>query len=148
MSEDKARILFRQVISAVSYCHDQRIIHRDIKGENILLDEHMNVKLIDFGLATFYKENECLEVPCGSPNYAAPEVLLKRKYKGPEVDIWSLGVVFYILVCGFLPFHAPDFKSLVATIMTGEFALPEYLSQGYFPSKFYQLHFSFFVSIF
>ena len=91
---------------AVHFCHSNSIIHRDIKDKNILLDENSNVKLIDFGLSNFTDGSLRNRTFCGTPAYSAPEMVLGTKYKGPEVDIWSLGVVLYFMVSGELPFNA------------------------------------------
>lgn len=87
IAEDKARDLFRQIISAVSYCHRNRIVHRDLKAENLLLDRGLQIKLIDFGLSSSFSENELLNTPCGSPVYAAPEIIKSEKYNGTKVCI-------------------------------------------------------------
>jgi 5'-AMP-activated protein kinase catalytic alpha subunit len=83
------------------------VVHRDIKLENILLDATNNMKLIDFGLAAFYAPGKKLRVHCGSPSYAAPEIVARKLYEGPPVDVWSLGVVLFAMMAGFLPFHSP-----------------------------------------
>ena len=87
MSEDRARVFFQQIVSAIAYCHKNGIVHRDLKAENLLLDGDLNIKLIDFGLANFLSKRK-FTTPCGSPNYAAPEIILKQEYKGPEVCIY------------------------------------------------------------
>jgi serine/threonine protein kinase len=84
------------------------VVHRDIKLENILLDSHAAMKIIDFGLAAFYQTGKKLRVHCGSPSYAAPEIVARRLYEGPPVDVWSLGVVTFAMVAGYLPFHASN----------------------------------------
>lgn len=84
-----------------------QVVHRDIKLENILLDATNNMKLIDFGLAAFYAPGKKLRVHCGSPSYAAPEIVARKLYEGPPVDVWSLGVVLFAMMAGFLPFHSP-----------------------------------------
>jgi 5'-AMP-activated protein kinase catalytic alpha subunit len=94
-----------ELVLAVSACH--QVVHRDIKLENILLDATNNMKLIDFGLAAFYATGKKLRVHCGSPSYAAPEIVARKLYEGPPVDVWSLGVVLFAMMSGFLPFHSP-----------------------------------------
>jgi 5'-AMP-activated protein kinase catalytic alpha subunit len=84
-----------------------QVVHRDIKLENILLDSNRAMKLIDFGLAAFYAPGKKLRVHCGSPSYAAPEIVARKQYEGPPVDVWSLGVVLFAMLAGFLPFHSP-----------------------------------------
>jgi serine/threonine protein kinase len=86
--------------------------HRDLKPENLLLDQNMNIKIIDFGLSNHVKDAISLKTPCGSPNYAAPEVISGKCYSGKEVDIWSCGVILYAMVCGSLPFDDENFPRL------------------------------------
>lgn len=104
MSEDRARRFFQQIICAVEYCHRHKIVHRDLKPENLLLDDFLNVKIADFGLSNIMTDGNFLKTSCGSPNYAAPEVISGKLYAGPEVDVWSCGVILYVLLCGRLPF--------------------------------------------
>ena len=85
--------------------HKIGICHRDLKPENMLLDYKKDLKIIDFGLSNLYKKNEKLKTACGSPGYAAPEMILNQKYKGINVDVWSSGIVLYAMVCGYLPFE-------------------------------------------
>ncbi|XP_065829641.1 NUAK family SNF1-like kinase 1 [Oscarella lobularis] len=124
LTEAEARHVFRQVVSAVHYCHKNGVTHRDLKLENILLDENRNVKLIDFGLSNMFTPDGCLSTFCGSPLYAAPEMIRGVKYVGPEVDCWSLGVLLYTLVCGSMPFDDRDPKNLVRCVSTGTFHIP------------------------
>lgn len=91
MSESAARRKFWQILSAVEYCHNRRVVHRDLKAENLLLDSNMNIKIADFGFSNYYNPNEYLSTWCGSPPYAAPEVFEGKKYVGPEIDIWVGG---------------------------------------------------------
>lgn len=104
LTEDEARKLFQQIISSIEYSHQDKIAHRDLKPENLLLDENLNIRLIDFGLANIMRDSLALKTACGSPNYAAPEVISGLSYGGSEVDIWSCGVILYAMVCGSLPF--------------------------------------------
>lgn len=128
--EGEGRRIFRQIIEAVDYCHQHRIIHRDLKPENIMIDENGQVKLIDFGFANLYHPKDKLETNCGSPLYAAPEIVQGVRYVGPEVDIWSLGVVLYAMLTGTLPFEDEQLKGLYAKICKGEYREPEHLSEG------------------
>ena len=91
LEEDEARRFFQQIISGVDCCHRQKVVHRDLKPENLLLDQNKNVRIADFGLSNILIDGEFLKTSCGSPNYAAPEVISGRLYAGPEVDIWSSG---------------------------------------------------------
>uniref|UniRef100_A0A3B3YGS5 non-specific serine/threonine protein kinase n=1 Tax=Poecilia mexicana TaxID=48701 RepID=A0A3B3YGS5_9TELE len=129
MSEDEARKKFWQILTAVDYCHRHHIVHRDLKTENLLLDANMNIKLADFGFGNFYNAGEPLSTWCGSPPYAAPEVFEGKEYEGPQLDIWSLGVVLYVLVCGSLPFDAPSLPALRQRVTEGRFRIPFFMSQ-------------------
>ena len=98
------------ILSAVEYCHKNAVIHRDLKPENLLLDEQKNIKIIDFGFGNTFKSEHLLDTFCGSPFYAAPEMILGKRYEGPEVDMWSLGVILFALLCGHLPFDDENMK--------------------------------------
>ncbi|XP_063283598.1 NUAK family SNF1-like kinase 1 [Pelobates fuscus] len=128
ISESEARGIFRQIVSAVHYCHKNGIVHRDIKLENILLDENLNVKLADFGLSSLYQKNQVLETYCGSPLYASPEIVNGIPYQGPEVDCWALGVLLYALVYGSMPFDNSSYKTLAEQISSGDHRQPPHLS--------------------
>ncbi|KAJ1870313.1 Protein kinase [Coemansia sp. RSA 990] len=130
MNEKDARRFFQQMVSAVEYCHRRNIVHRDLKPENVLLDPYDNVKVADFGLSNIMKDGEFLQTSCGSPNYAAPEVINGKLYAGPEVDAWSCGVILYVMMCGRLPFDDDHIPALFKKITSGIFTMPGYLSQG------------------
>ncbi|KAJ2802888.1 Protein kinase, partial [Coemansia guatemalensis] len=130
MSEGDGRRFFQQLVSAVEYCHRRNIVHRDLKPENVLLDPHDNVKVADFGLSNIMKDGEFLQTSCGSPNYAAPEVINGKLYAGPEVDAWSCGVILYVMLCGRLPFDDDHIPALFKKITAGVFTMPGYLSAG------------------
>lgn len=128
--EDEARHFFQQIISGVEYCHRNMVVHRDLKPENLLLDSKMNVKIADFGLSNVMRDGHFLKTSCGSPNYAAPEVISGRLYAGPEVDVWSCGVILYALLCGSLPFDDENIPNLFKKIKGGIYTLPSHLSPG------------------
>lgn len=130
MTEDKARRFFQQIICAVEYCHRHKIVHRDLKPENLLLDDNLNVKIADFGLSNIMTDGNFLKTSCGSPNYAAPEVINGKLYAGPEVDVWSCGVILYVLLVGRLPFDDEHIPSLFAKIAKGHYVVPNYMSSG------------------
>ncbi|XP_953450.1 serine/threonine kinase, putative [Theileria annulata] len=163
LSEVEAIRIFRQILSAVDFCHRKMVTnlqvlaslgtlrllgsylrllgtilfkgslgtplcHRDLKPENILIDRFMNIKLGDFGLSNFMKDGECLKTPCGSPNYASPEVICGKPYAGPEIDIWSCGIILYVLLCGSLPFDDDEIPTLFGKIKLGKFYVPGHLT--------------------
>ncbi|KAK0256347.1 hypothetical protein B0A54_10747 [Friedmanniomyces endolithicus] len=130
MAEDKARKFFQQIVCAVEYCHRHKIVHRDLKPENLLLDENLNVKIADFGLSNIMTDGSFLKTSCGSPNYAAPEVISGKLYAGPEVDVWSCGVILYVLLVGRLPFDDEYIPALFKKIAQGNYVVPSYLSSG------------------
>jgi carbon catabolite-derepressing protein kinase len=130
MREDEARRFFQQIICAVEYCHRHKIVHRDLKPENLLLDDNLNVKIADFGLSNIMTDGNFLKTSCGSPNYAAPEVINGKLYAGPEVDVWSCGVILYVLLVGRLPFDDEHIPSLFQKIAKGAYVTPSYMSSG------------------
>jgi len=130
LTEDKARRFFQQIMSGVEYCHRHNVVHRDLKPENLLLDQNLNVKIADFGLSNMMTDGEFLRTSCGSPNYAAPEVISGKLYAGPEVDIWSCGVILYALLCGTLPFDDEHVPTLFRKIKSGVFPIPDYLNKS------------------
>jgi serine/threonine protein kinase len=141
LQEDVTVYLFRQMIWALKYCHGLNIHHRDLKPENILLDyESMTVKLVDFGMAALQPAGNFLTTPCGSPHYAAPELLQNRPYDGSQADVWSVGVVLFVMLTGYPPFNFPQdphglvpedhkLKGLFQAISRADYRMPGALSR-------------------
>uniref|UniRef100_A0A4W5Q4K7 non-specific serine/threonine protein kinase n=1 Tax=Hucho hucho TaxID=62062 RepID=A0A4W5Q4K7_9TELE len=128
MAEKDARRKFKQIVAAVHFCHCRNIVHRDLKAENLLLDHNLNIKIADFGFSNLFSRGQLLKTWCGSPPYAAPELFEGKEYDGPKVDIWSLGVVLYVLVCGALPFDGSTLQNLRARVLSGKFRIPFFMS--------------------
>ncbi|XP_029301796.1 serine/threonine-protein kinase SIK3 homolog isoform X4 [Cottoperca gobio] len=128
MAEKDARKKFKQIVAAVHFCHCRNIVHRDLKAENLLLDHNLNIKIADFGFSNLFSRGQLLKTWCGSPPYAAPELFEGKEYDGPKVDIWSLGVVLYVLVCGALPFDGSTLQNLRARVLSGKFRIPFFMS--------------------
>lgn len=118
-----------QILSGVEYIHQHRVTHRDLKPENLLLDTtKRNLKIVDFGLSNYYSPGGTLKTACGSPCYAAPEMIAGKRYVGMQVDIWSCGVILYAMLCGYLPFEDPVTSNLYKKIISGDFTIPKYIS--------------------
>uniref|UniRef100_F6UB22 Maternal embryonic leucine zipper kinase n=1 Tax=Equus caballus TaxID=9796 RepID=F6UB22_HORSE len=130
LSEEETRVIFRQIVAAVAYVHSQGYAHRDLKPENLLFDEYHKLKLIDFGLCAKPKDNKDyhLQTCCGSLAYAAPELIQGKSYLGSEADVWSMGILLYVLMCGFLPFDDDNVMALYKKIMRGKYEVPKWLS--------------------
>ena len=128
LEETEASYFYYQLILGLEAIHKKKIVHRDIKPENLLLKDNNILTIIDFGLSNKYKKNQLLKTSCGSPCYAAPEMILGRKYHGLLVDIWSSGIVLYAMVCGYLPFEDKNNDKLYKKILNGKFELPSRLS--------------------
>ncbi|KAJ4828915.1 CBL-interacting serine/threonine-protein kinase 10 [Turnera subulata] len=129
LKEDVARMYFQQLINAVDFCHSRGVYHRDIKPENLLLDENENLKISDFGLSALAeckRQDGLLHTTCGTPAYVAPEVINRKGYDGAKADIWSCGVVLYVLLAGYLPFHDSNLMELYRKIGKAEFKCPSW----------------------
>ena len=121
LQDNEACRFFHQILAGIEYLHKIKVCHRDLKPENLLLDENMNIKIVDFGLSNTYKnEKDTLKTACGSPCYASPEMIAGKRYHGLKTDIWSSGVVFYAMVCGYLPFEDPKTSNLYKKIIFAE----------------------------
>ncbi|KAK8556097.1 hypothetical protein V6N13_070166 [Hibiscus sabdariffa] len=130
-SEDLSRRYFQQLISAVRFCHSRGVYHRDLKPENLLLDENWNLKITDFGLSAVTDQihpDGLLHTLCGTPAYVAPEILAKKGYDGAKIDVWSCGIVLYVLHAGYLPFNEPNVMAMYRRIYKGEFRFPKWTS--------------------
>lgn len=130
LSESEAKHFISQVLEGLKFCHKNQVAHRDIKLENLLLDEHNGLKIADFGLSNYMPDGEFMRTACGSPNYAAPEILSGIGYCGSDVDVWSAGVVLYALVTACLPFDHESIPVLFAKIKSADFRLPQTLSEN------------------
>lgn len=130
-SEDLSRRYFQQLITAVGFCHARGVFHRDLKPENLLLDENFNLKVSDFGLSAVkdqIRPDGLLHTLCGTPAYVAPEILAKKGYDGAKVDIWSCGVILYVLIAGYLPFNDINLMVMYRKIYKGEYRFPKWTS--------------------
>ncbi|MBA0644563.1 hypothetical protein Goklo_028706 [Gossypium klotzschianum] len=130
-TEDLSRKYFQQLISAVGYCHSRGIFHRDLKPENLLLDDNGNLKVSDFGLSAVtdqIRADGMLHTLCGTPAYVAPEILSKKGYDGAKVDVWSCGVILFVMNAGYLPFNDPNLMAMYRKIYNGEFRCPKWVS--------------------
>ncbi|XP_024368270.1 CBL-interacting protein kinase 23 isoform X2 [Physcomitrium patens] len=133
LSETEARKYFHQLIDAVDYCHSRQVFHRDLKPENLLLDAEGNLKISDFGLSALpqqFREDGLLHTTCGTPNYVAPEVIMDKGYSGATADMWSCGVILYVLMAGYLPFEEPTILALYKKIYRAQFSWPSWFSSG------------------
>ncbi|XP_008220684.1 PREDICTED: CBL-interacting serine/threonine-protein kinase 5-like [Prunus mume] len=131
LKEDQARKYFQQLISAVDFCHSRGVSHRDLKPENLLVDENEDLKISDFGLSALpeqLRNDGMLHTQCGTPAYVAPEVLRKKGYDGSKADIWSCGVVLFVLLAGFLPFQDENLMKMYRKVFKAEFECPPWFS--------------------
>ena len=130
LDENEASIFFYQLINGVEYIHKKGVAHRDLKPENLLLSKDNILKIIDFGLSHEYDENSLLKTKCGSPSYAAPEIIKGKLYNGFKTDIWCCGIILYAMLCGYLPFEGDNNKELFTNIIECNPEYPSFLSQN------------------
>ncbi|KAI9318650.1 kinase-like domain-containing protein, partial [Dichotomocladium elegans] len=129
LEEPLARRWFREIIEAVHYIHQNGIVHRDLKPENVLIDRHHHIRICDFGFGKFCEQHQVLSTYCGSPFYAAPEMVTATPYRGPPVDMWSCGVILYAMLAGTLPFQGEDMPQLFRRINNATYSIPGYVSK-------------------
>ncbi|ESW10563.1 hypothetical protein PHAVU_009G220200 [Phaseolus vulgaris] len=133
LGEAEGRKIFQQLTDGVSFCHSKGVFHRDLKLENVLLDAKGNIKITDFNLSALpqhFREDGLLHTTCGSPNYVAPEILANKGYDGGTSDIWSCGVILYVILTGYLPFDDRNLAVLYQKIFKGDVQIPRWLSPG------------------
>ncbi|XP_039116517.1 CBL-interacting serine/threonine-protein kinase 5-like [Dioscorea cayenensis subsp. rotundata] len=131
LPEPEARRYFRQLLSAVDFCHSRGVSHRDLKPENLLLDHNGDLKVSDFGLSALpeqLRHDGLLHTQCGTPAYVAPEVLRRRGYDGAKADLWSCGVILYVLLAGFLPFQDENLMKMYAKVFRADYQIPPWFS--------------------
>ena len=130
LEESESMRLFSQVLDGIEYCHKNGVVHRDIKMENLLLDEHQNVKIIDFGFSICTPSTQRLKIFCGTPSYMAPEIVMKKEYYGPPADMWSLGILLYAMLVGSFPFRGANEHDLFRCISRCQPTYPTSISNG------------------
>jgi len=130
VDEAETRRFFHQLVEGIEYCHSKDVIHRDLKLDNLLLDANNNIKIADFGLSKVALKDNMLRTTCGTPHYCAPEILSRQAYHGPEVDVWSCGVILYALLCGRVPFEDESTPKLFEKIQSGNFEMPQHVSES------------------
>jgi 5'-AMP-activated protein kinase catalytic alpha subunit len=128
MDENESAYYYFQLINGLQYIHSKNIVHRDLKPENLLINKKNILKIIDFGLSNYYKDNNFLSTPCGSPCYASPEMIAGKKYDGNLIDVWSSGIILFAMLCGYLPFDGLSNEILFKKILKCKIEYPKYLS--------------------
>ena len=128
LQESDAKFIFKQIAYGLAHIHCRSVIHRDIKLDNILLDCEKGVKICDFGVSKIIKKGQVIQEQCGTPAYLAPEIIIDKGYEGFFVDVWSLGVLLFAMLCGTVPFKASNLEDLHKLILKGEFTFPNELS--------------------
>eukprot|EP00930_Biecheleria_cincta_P057181 TRINITY_DN43155_c0_g1_i1.p1 TRINITY_DN43155_c0_g1~~TRINITY_DN43155_c0_g1_i1.p1 ORF type:complete len:681 (+),score=74.22 TRINITY_DN43155_c0_g1_i1:158-2200(+) len=128
--EPEACRFFHQIIAGLEKVHAMNVVHRDLKPENLLLDEHKNIKIVDFGLSNVYRDGQLLKTACGSPCYAAPEMIAGHSYVPSLCDLWSCGVILFALVCGYLPFEDQNTSALYKKILAADYRAPKFISES------------------
>jgi len=129
LQEDEACRFLRQIIAGVEMMHSRGIAHRDLKPENLLLDDRRNIKIVDFGLSNTFQPGQALRTACGSPCYASPEMISGKRYDPESADVWSVGIILFAMVCGYLPFEDTNTGDLYRKIVAGDFNMPSFLSK-------------------
>jgi serine/threonine protein kinase len=124
LPEEEAKRVFKQCVEGIRYCHTRAITHRDIKLENLLLDDEKNVKVIDFGFSTCIPNDKKVKIFCGTPSYMAPEIVNKTEYCGPPADIWALGVLLFTILCGQFPYRGQTDQELYTKISNSDYKIP------------------------
>merc|ERR1719267_335175 len=130
VQEPEACSFFHQIIAGVEKIHAMNIVHRDLKPENLLLDDHRNIKIVDFGLSNVFRDGQLLKTACGSPCYAAPEMIAGHNYVPSLCDLWSCGVILFALVCGYLPFEDQNTAALYKKILAADYRPPKFISEA------------------
>lgn len=130
LEENECKLLFKQIVNGIEYIHSQKVTHRDLKLENLLLEQSCIVKIIDFGFSTCFSHEKKVKIFCGTPTYMAPEIIGRKEYSGPPADIWALGILLYVMLAGVFPFRAPTDRELFKKIEKGVFSVPSHISNG------------------
>ena len=126
--------MFYQMLKSVEYCHRENIIHRDIKLENLLLDENSKLKIIDFGFSTCIPNDKKIKIFCGTPSYMAPEIVMKTEYCGPPADIWAMGVLLFTILSGQFPYRGATDEELYDKICRADYHLPKEVKDSLSPA--------------